>query len=372
MYNPLHATIAGYFDAQNSQDVDAMCAAFSNDAVVLDEGGLMRGEAALRRWMVETTSTFQPKVAITALHNVGERVLVDAAVSGDFPGSPVQLRFDFTLEQDQITRLEIAPTPAHAQPLEFLGKRVLVTGGTRGAGAAILRRFQAAGATTITAARGELPQGLRPALFVRADLTAPEGVAQLIDALDADGGGVDIIVHNLGGSSAPGGGFASLSDDIWDQELSLNLHAAVRLDRALIPHMLARGAGVVIHVASIQSQLPLHDSTIAYAAAKAALSTYSKALSKELGPKNIRVNTISPGWINTSAAERLVDRIAAQRGSSAEEARRHIMDSLGGIPIGRPAEPHEIAELAAFLASPRAASIHGAELVIDGGAVPTR
>jgi NAD(P)-dependent dehydrogenase (short-subunit alcohol dehydrogenase family) len=145
----------------------------------------------------------------------------------------------------------------------------------------------------------------------------------------------------------------------------------VRLDRALLPQMIARGRGAVIHVASIQRRLPLPDSTTAYAAAKAALTTYSKALSKELGPKGVRVNVVSPGWIYTEASEGLVRRIAESTGGTLDEARRSILDGLGGIPLGRPAESAEVAELIAFLASDRAAAIHGAEYVIDGGTVPT-
>ncbi len=147
--------------------------------------------------------------------------------------------------------------------------------------------------------------------------------------------------------------------------------AAVRLDRALLPQMIARGKGVVIHVSSIQRRLPLHDSTTAYAAAKAVLTTYSKALSKELGPKGVRVNVVSPGWIYTEAADALIDRIVASSGNTREAARQSIVDALGGIPLGRPAEPGEVAELIAFLASDRASAIHGADYVIDGGTVPT-
>lgn len=135
--------------------------------------------------------------------------------------------------------------------------------------------------------------------------------------------------------------------------------------------MIERGAGVVIHVSSIQRILPLPESTTAYAAAKAALSTYSKALSKELGPKGIRVMSVSPGWIYTTAAQAMVSRIAESGGLNEEDARQSILDSLGGIPIGRPAWPWEVAELVAFLASPRASSIHGTEYVIDGGTIPT-
>lgn len=256
-------------------------------------------------------------------------------------------------------------------PTEFVGKRIVVTGGTKGAGEAIVRRLQAAGGRTATCARTK-PEGEPVAdLFVAADLSTVEGVETLAQAVRSEFGEVDILVHCLGGSSTPGGGFAAATEDFWQQELGLNLLAAVRLDRLLVPAMVARGSGVVLHVASIQRRLPLHESTIAYAAAKAALASYSKSLSKELGPKGVRVNTLSPGWIRTTAADRMVARLAESGGTDEATARQGIMDALGGIPIGRPAWPEEIAELAAFLVSDRAASIHGAEYVIDGGTIPT-
>ena len=152
---------------------------------------------------------------------------------------------------------------------------------------------------------------------------------------------------------------------------TLNLLPAVRLDRALLPAMIEQGSGVIVHVTSIQRQLPLPASTIAYAAAKAALSNYSKGLSKEVSPKGIRVVRVSPGWVETSAATALVGRLAAEAGSDEQTARQGLMDLLGGIPIGRPAKPKEVADLIAFLVSPRAASITGTEYVIDGGTVPT-
>ena len=135
--------------------------------------------------------------------------------------------------------------------------------------------------------------------------------------------------------------------------------------------MIKKGEGVIVHVTSIQRQMPLPQSTIAYAAAKAALSNYSKALSKEVGPKGIRVVRVAPGWIETSAATALVARLAVEAGSDEPTARQGLMDSSGGIPIGRPAKPQEVADLIAFLVSPRAASITGSEYVIDGGTIPT-
>lgn len=255
-------------------------------------------------------------------------------------------------------------------PTEFAGKRVLISGGTKGLGRATLDRFLAGGARVITSARDPL-EPVDGVEFIAADLTTAEGGEALAKAALERLGGVDILAHVLGGSSAPGGGFLALSDAHWMSELNLNLLATVRLDRLLIPQMIARGAGAVVHVTSIQSVLPLPEATTAYAAAKAAVRTYSKSISKELGPKGVRVNVVSPGWIMTEGADVFLKRIQAARGGTLEDARQFVLAGLGGIPIGRGAEPHEVADLIAYLASDRAAAIHGAEFVIDGGTVPT-
>ena len=257
-----------------------------------------------------------------------------------------------------------------ADPTEFAGKRVLVSGGTKGLGRATVERFLAGGARVITAAR-TIKDPIEGVEYVQADLTTPQGGEALAQAALARLGGIDILAHVVGGSSAPAGGFVALTDDHWLAELNLNLLATVRLDRLLIPQMLERRKGTVVHVTSIQSVLPLPESTTAYAAAKAALRTYSKSISKELGPKGVRVNSVSPGWIMTDAAGDFLERLQAANGGTIEDARQSVLDALGGIPIGRGAEPEEVADLIAYLASDRAAAIHGAEFVIDGGTIRT-
>jgi len=254
--------------------------------------------------------------------------------------------------------------------LQLSGLRALVTGGTKGVGEAVVARLRDAGAKVLTTARSGVDHSA-DAMFVAADVTSAESCATIAGAARKRLGGVDIIVHVVGGSSAPAGGFAVLDDEAWQRELNLNLLAAVRLDRALLPGMIEQGSGVIVHVTSIQRQLPLPESTIAYAAAKAALSNYSKGLSKEVSPKGVRVVRVSPGWVETSAATALVGRLAAKAGSDEQTARQGLMEALGGIPIGRPSKPSEIADLIAFLVSPRAASITGSEYVIDGGTIPT-
>jgi NAD(P)-dependent dehydrogenase (short-subunit alcohol dehydrogenase family) len=262
------------------------------------------------------------------------------------------------------------PFPVH--PTEFEGKRVLVTGGTKGMGEAIVRRFALGGATVATTARKPAPEGAHGAtLFIQADVATPRGVQSVVDRLLREWGRVDVLVNCVGASDAPGGGFAALTDDHWQAALNLNLLAAVRFDRGLLPAMLERRRGAILHVSSIQHRLPLHDSTLAYAAAKAALNTYSKGLANEVGPRGVRVNVVSPGFIETAGAHGMITQLARDLATDETAARQKIMDMIGGIPLGRPGRPEEVAELVAFLASDRAASIHGATYTIDGGTTPT-
>jgi NAD(P)-dependent dehydrogenase (short-subunit alcohol dehydrogenase family) len=230
--------------------------------------------------------------------------------------------------------------------LQLSGTRVLVTGGTRGVGAAVSGLLARLGARVVATARSLPARPVDGVHYLAIDLATPEGVERAVAETLAHLGGVDALVNVVGGSSAPAGGFAKLDDAEWAKALDLNLMAAVRTDRAVLPEMLARGAGVIVHVTSIQHRLPLHDSTIAYAAAKAALSTYSKATD-------------------------FLGAIAASANTDLAGARQKVMHALGGIPLGRPALPAEVADLIAFLVSPRAAAMSGSEVTIDGGTVPT-
>ena len=255
--------------------------------------------------------------------------------------------------------------------LQLHGLRALVTGGTKGIGAAVVQGLQAAGVQVMTTARSAPADPIDGVVYASADLSTAEGAATIARSVQQRWGAIDILVNVLGGSNAPGGGFAALDDAQWFDALNQNLMPAVRLDRALLPGMLAQGTGVIVHVSSIQRLLPLPESTTAYAAAKAALSTYSKALSKEVTPKGVRVLRVSPGWVETEAAVIMAERLAHEAGTDYEGGKQIIMQSLGGIPLGRPAKPHEVADLIIFLVSPRAASISGSEHLIDGGTVPT-
>ncbi|WPQ66052.1 SDR family oxidoreductase [Chitinophaga sancti] len=254
---------------------------------------------------------------------------------------------------------------------ELSGKIALVTGGTKGAGKAIAERLLNAGAKVITTARKAPEEPNVQIHFIAADLSKSEGAKKVTEEVLSTYGRLDILVNNLGGAETPGGGFAVLSDEDWEHTLQTNLLAPVRLDRAFLPQMLAQKSGVIIHIASIQGKLPLFDSTLPYAAAKAGLINYSKGLSKEVSPKGIRVLTVSPGWIMTTAATRMVERIAESSNTTMQQATQSIMDALGGIPYGRPAQPEEVAELVGFLVSSRANYLTGTEFIIDGGTIPT-
>ena len=244
------------------------------------------------------------------------------------------------------------------------GRRVLVTGGTRGMGAATAALFVSLGARVLVTARN-IPEDLGvPA--VAADTGTADGVPAITGAVTEQLGGVDAIVHCVGASFAKPGGMLALSDRDWGEVIATNLLSAVRIDRALLPGMVALGSGAIVHISSVQWKRP-HPSSPAYGPAKAALVSYSKVLSAEFAPRGIRVNVITPGFIATSGAERRISRIQADAGINREQAEAELLATIGGVPLGRPGAPEEVARLAAFLVSDSASYITGSEIAIDGG-----
>jgi NAD(P)-dependent dehydrogenase (short-subunit alcohol dehydrogenase family) len=256
-------------------------------------------------------------------------------------------------------------------PQEFKGKRVLITGGTRGIGASTVQRFQMSGASVATTARTPPSKDDPSVQFTKADLATASGVAEVVERIMREWGGIDILVNNLGATDTKPGGFEALNDEDWQNILDVNLLAAVRLDRAFLSGMIERKTGVIIHISSVAHRLPFSNSTLAYAAAKGALSTYSKGLAKGVAAHGVRVVMVSPGFIETSGAHGMIMDISRGAGLSEEVARQRIVEMLGGIPVGRPGRPEEVAELIAFLSSDRAAYISGVDYVIDGGTIPT-
>ena len=251
---------------------------------------------------------------------------------------------------------------------DLAGRRVLVTGGTRGIGAATARRFAQAGADVLVAARTSVedpPAGR----FVEADVATPEGVAALAERTLELLGGIDVLVDNAGGQSLVPDGALATTDEDWQRDLNANLLSAVRLDRALLPSMIGQRSGAIVHVGSGAYRLP-SPAALPYAAAKAALATYGKGLSKEVAPHGIRVNVVVPGFLMTDAAERTVEGMAREAGTDAETARGRLVDSLG-IPMGRAGSGDDAARLIVFLASEAGAYLTGSRYVVDGGLIPT-
>ncbi|MES9606822.1 oxidoreductase [Actinomadura sp. NPDC000929] len=247
------------------------------------------------------------------------------------------------------------------------GLRVLVTGGSRGLGQATVRRFAAAGATVLAASRSRPKEG-DGATFIPADLSTEEGAAELGRRVVDLVGGVDVLVNNAGAASAPAPTLTR-SEESWRADLEMNLLSAVRLDRALVPGMVERGSGVVVHVSSIASRLPQRTEA-SYAAAKAALNAYSRELATEVGEHGVRVVCVLPGFVVTDGAAAHLQHMADQRGVGPNEIERQIVDDLK-VPMGRAGDPEDVAELIAFLASRRAKWLTGAQFRVDGGIIPT-
>jgi NAD(P)-dependent dehydrogenase (short-subunit alcohol dehydrogenase family) len=252
------------------------------------------------------------------------------------------------------------------------GRTAIVTGASRGIGLAVTRGLVAEGARVIAGARkssAELDElaGTGVVRAVEVDLAEPGGPATLVAAA---GGRIDILVNNVGAAPPRPGGFGEITDEDWQASLTLNLMAAVRTTRAALPVMLAAGTGAIVNISSVNAFLP-DPGVMDYSAAKAALASFSKSLSKEVGPHGIRVNTISPGpvatdlWLGDHGVAATVSRATGATPEDVESQAAHQMVT------GRFSRPEEVADLVLILASDRTANVTGADITIDGGLVPT-
>lgn len=250
-------------------------------------------------------------------------------------------------------------------------KRVLVTGGTRGIGLAIVRRLADEGAAVVAAARKErsgLPDSV---CLVTSDVSTQEGVRHLADTALEILGGVDVLVNNAGGASSGGmphlGGYAAIPDEDWVAALMTNYLAAVRLDRALLPVMIEQRGGVIIEMASNVARRPVGP-LLHYGAAKAALVHYAKGLAAEVAQYGVRVNSVLPGLVRTPAMDMVTQSIGQATGMDRDDVVQMMTQAEGALLEGI-SEPEDVADLVAFLASDRSARITGASYVIDGGAL---
>jgi NAD(P)-dependent dehydrogenase (short-subunit alcohol dehydrogenase family) len=259
--------------------------------------------------------------------------------------------------------------------LDLLGKVAVVTGASKGIGLAVVRSLAAEGVNVVAGARSKSAElaelaGQYPVHPVQVDLTEPDGPARLVDEAVRTFGGVDILVNNVGAVRPRAEGFLALTDDDWEQALTINFLAAVRTTRAALPHLLDRAPTTIVTISSVNAFLP-DPGIIDYCASKAALTNFCKALSKELGPRGVRVNTISPGPVETPlwlGDDGVAATIAQASGSDAAAVAAR---TAAAMVTGRFTRPEEVADVVLLLASGRAGNITGSDVVIDGGLVTT-
>jgi NAD(P)-dependent dehydrogenase (short-subunit alcohol dehydrogenase family) len=259
--------------------------------------------------------------------------------------------------------------------LNLSGKVAVVTGASKGIGLAITRALAAEGVSVAAGARNgsdELSKlasqsAVKPVLV---DLTTPEGPARLVEEATRTFGGLDILVNNVGAVRPRLNGFLALTDDDWDWALTINFLAAVRTTRAALPHLLDRAPATIVTVSSVNAFLP-DPAVIDYSAAKGALTNFCKSLSKEFGPRGVRVNTVSPGPVETDLWFG-DDGVAATVARAKDRHPEQVAEQAAAeASTGRFTHPQEVADLVLLLASDRAGNVTGTDVLIDGGLVKT-
>ncbi|NDV44141.1 SDR family oxidoreductase [Flagellimonas sediminis] len=246
----------------------------------------------------------------------------------------------------------------------------LVTGGTKGIGKAIADKLSNAGVKVVVTARTAPTDNANGHYFIAADHAKPESAETIATEILEKYGRIDIIVNNAGANLSPGGGFSTISDEHWNADWQMNFMSVVRINKALLPSMIKQESGIIINISSGAARQPIWEMTMSYSSAKAALNVYSKALASEVGSKGVRVNVVSPGVVKTTLMLEFIENISKSSNSTIEEAFKVVMDKVD-VPMGRMAEPEEIANLVAFLVSAEAKYITGTNYAIDGGALPT-
>jgi len=256
--------------------------------------------------------------------------------------------------------------------LELHDKVAIVTGASQGIGLAVVRTLASEGMRVVGGARTidslERIDNVTP---VAVDLVEPNGSVRLVREALEQHGRIDVLVNNVGGAQLRLNGFLEVSDEDFERSLQLNFFAALRATRAAVGAMIDQGGGVIVNVASVNSFFHPDSLVVDYGAAKAALLNVAKALSQELGPKGIRINSISPGPVATDlwlGEHGVAATIAAATGADPATVRDQ---AIANMPTGRFTTPEEVATLVALLASPRAGNVTGSNYVIDGGLIKT-
>ncbi|MFE7773711.1 SDR family NAD(P)-dependent oxidoreductase [Streptomyces sp. NPDC057445] len=261
--------------------------------------------------------------------------------------------------------------------LQLKGKVAVVTGGSKGIGLAVAEAFGREGAHVVAGSRSTTPEldALHEKYgvgIVTVDLSTADGPDTLVRHAMDQYGRVDILVNNLG-SATGRASFLDVDDAEWQRIFNMTLFSAVRASRAALPHLLDAEGGSIINISSVNARLPF-PMVMDYSAAKAGLTSLTKSLSEEFAPRGVRVNAIAPGPVRTpfwTAPGAFADATAAAAGTTAQEAIDVVVPQSMGISTGRVTEAREVADLALFLASPRAGNITGAEFTIDGGQIKT-